>query len=123
LPVITARYSIWHHSNNHDRAGTPAKVAREIREAVENSPSDKLPRYDWVVAHVWSHFKESPGHDEIAEDMPQETAAAQSGVRGYAPVLWCAERLPTNIRVVSPSELAWRIRMKHDPSQTKKLME
>src|SRR4029079_1233028 len=117
LPVITARYSIWANSNDHDRAGTPAKVAREISEAVNNTPSDNLPRYDWVNAHVWSYFKRSPGPDENTEDVPQETAPAEGGVRGYSPAIWCAERLPPNIRVVSPSELAWRMRMKHDPSQ------
>ena len=41
---------------------------------------------------------------------------------GHAPVLWCAERLPETVRVVSPEEMIWRIRMKHDPAQTKQLM-
>jgi hypothetical protein len=54
--------------------------------------------------------------------MPQENAAAEDGVRGYSPVTWCAEHLPAGIRVISPEELVWRIRMKHDPSQTKKLI-
>ena len=27
VPVITARYSIWEHANNRERAGTPAKIA------------------------------------------------------------------------------------------------
>ena len=46
----------------------------------------------------------------------------QGGVRGYSPVLWCAERLPAGVRVVSPEELVWRIRMQHDPSQTRELI-
>jgi len=40
----------------------------------------------------------------------------------YSPVTWCAGRLPAGIRVVSPEELVWRIRMKHDAPQTRKLM-
>jgi len=35
---------------------------------------------------------------------------------------WSAARLPLNIRTVSPEELIWRIRMKHNPEQTKKLV-
>jgi hypothetical protein len=122
VPVITARYSIWEHANNRERAGTPAKVAREIRQTVEKAAPAQLPRYDWVIAHVWSYFKHAPGTDENAENMPQENAAASGGVRGYSPVIWCAERLPTSVRVISPEELIWRIRMKHDPPQTKKLI-
>ena len=122
VPVITARYSIWEHANNRERAGTPAKIAREMAKTVEKMPADQLPRYDWVICHAWSWFKKSPGSDENAENMPQENAATQGGVRGYSPVTWCAERLPPTVRVVSPEELVWRIRMKHDPSQTKKLI-
>lgn len=73
-----------------------------------------------MIAHVWSWFKHAPGSDENAEDMPQEKAAALGGVRGYTPVTWCAEGLPSNIRTVSPEELIWRIRMKHNAEQTKK---
>ncbi|HYA78984.1 MAG TPA: hypothetical protein VED19_00575 [Candidatus Nitrosopolaris sp.] len=123
VPVITARYSIWNHENGRERSGTPAKVAREIRQTVENTPSSDLPRYDWVIAHAWSWFKKSSGDDENAEDMPQENAAAQGGERGYAPVLWCAQRLPAGIRIVGPEELIWRIRMKHNPQQTGQLIQ
>ena len=123
VPVITARYSIWNHLNRRERSGTPAKIAREIRQSVENVPADELPRYDWVITHVWSYFKKAPGTDENAEDMPQEDAAAQGGARGYTPVTWCAERLPSSIRVVSTEELIWRIRMKHNPEQTKQFIK
>jgi hypothetical protein len=122
VPVITARYSIWEHANHRPRAGTPAKVAREIRQTVGTAGPGQLPRYDWVIDHVWSYFKPAPGTDEDAENMPQENAESKGGVRGYAPVTWCAERLPAGIRVVSPDELVWRIRMQHDPVQTKQLI-
>ena len=123
IPVITARYSIWNHHNQQKRSGTPAKVAREIRQTVESTPPSELPRYDWVITHTWSWFRKAPGANENAEDMPKENAAAQGGVRGYTPVTWCAERLPSNIRTVGPEELIWRIRMKHNPEQTKKLIQ
>jgi len=122
VPVITARYSIWEHANSRERAGTPAKVAREIGQTAEQTPSGQTPRYDWVIAHAWSYFKRTSGANENAENMPQENARAAGGVRGYTPVNWCVERLPASIRVVSPEELIWRIRMQHDPSQTRKLI-
>ena len=81
-----------------------------------------LPRYDWVIVHAWSWFKSAPGADEAAEDLPQENAAAAGGVRGYSPAAWCADRLPASVRVVSPEELVWRIRMQHNPAQTKELL-
>jgi hypothetical protein len=121
VPVISARYSIWSQASRA-RAGTPAKVAREIRQTVERARASELPRYDWVMAHVWSWFKPKPGPDENAEDMPQENAAAQGGVRGYPPVIWCAARLPSNIRTISPDEMIWRIRMRHNAQQTKTLI-
>jgi hypothetical protein len=122
LPVISARYSIWEHANTRKRAGTPAKIAREIRETVEQTPQGELPRYDWVIAHAWSRFRQAPGTDENAENLPQETSTTAGGVRGYSPTLWCAERLPPTIRVISPEELVWRIRMKHAPAQTKEFL-
>jgi hypothetical protein len=122
LPVITARYSIWEQSNSRPRSGTPAKVAREIEQTVVQTPREELPRYDWVIAHVWSYFRKSPGADENAENIPQENAATKAGERGYSPVVWCAERLPENIRVISPEEMVWRVRMKHDQLQTEGFM-
>jgi hypothetical protein len=121
VPVISARYSLWNHAHR-ERAGTPAKVAREIRQTVEKTRPGALPRYDWVIAHVWSWFKSAPGADENAEDMPQENAPAQGGVRGYTPVTWCVERLPSHVRVVRPEELIWRIRMKHNAQETRALI-
>jgi hypothetical protein len=122
VPVITARYSIWAHSNRRARAGTPAKVAHEIVQTIQKTPQEQLPRFDWALSHVWSYFT-APGNDENAEDLPQGNAAARQGVRGYTPVVWCAERLPADIRVISPEEMVWRIRMKHNPAQTKALIQ
>ena len=125
VPVVSARYSIWSHTNDRPRSGTPAKIAREIRETSENKSArpDEPPHYDWVIAHVWSWFKPMPGSDENAENLAQENPSAHGGVRGYTPVTWCAERLPASIRVVSPEEMLWRIRMNHSRDQTQKLIQ
>lgn len=102
IPVVTARYSIWENSNNRARAGTPAKIAREIRASGPN-------RHDWAIAHVWSYFKKSPGSDENAENIPQANGD-RNGERGYSPAVWCAERLPNDIRKVSIEEMLLRAR-------------
>jgi len=123
VPVISSRYSIWEHSNQRERAGTPAKIAREIRETAAKHSPPREPCYDWVICHAWSWFKKAPGTNEDAENLPQENAPDSGGVRGYSPAVWCCERLPASIRVISPEEMAWRIRMQHDPAQTRRFME
>ncbi|WP_422928087.1 hypothetical protein [Singulisphaera sp. PoT] len=123
IPVISARYSVWEHANERALAGTPAKVARLIEETVASTPPADGPRFDWAIDHAWSYFRKVPGNAEDAENMPQEGAESRGGLRGYTPFTWCAERLPERIRVVSPEELAWRIRMKHDPEPTKKAID
>lgn len=129
LPVITARYSIWENANDRPRAGTPARIAREIRETVSKLPPGSGPRYDWAITHAWSWFQKAPGTDENAENLPtdklsgSQSGSARERERGFTPVTWCAERLPADIRVISPEELLWRIREQHDPVQTKRFIE
>jgi hypothetical protein len=123
IPVITAGYSIWENVSAKKRplAGTPAKVARLIRE-VDQAENSQQPRYDWVIAHVWSYFRPSSTSDDDSENLPQTDAPMQGAIRGLTPVSWCVQRLPKQVRVVSPEELAWRIRMQYNPTQTKTLI-
>ncbi|MDR3638613.1 MAG: GxGYxYP family putative glycoside hydrolase [Isosphaeraceae bacterium] len=118
VPVISARYSLWEHTNRRPGSGTPAKVAREVRA---NAVSQRT-CHDWAIVHAWSYFRRAPGADEEAENMEQEGAPARGGVRGYTPAVWCTERLPASVRVVAPEELAWRVRMAHDPEATRRLI-
>jgi hypothetical protein len=119
VPVITARYSIWEHTNHRPRSGTPAKVSREIRETMARTPQEELLRHDWVIAIVWSCFRRAPGADEEAENMTRDGATNHGGVRGFTAVTWCAERLPKAIRVVRLEKLIWRVRMKHHAEHTR----
>lgn len=121
IPVITARYSIWEHTNPKTRplAGTPAKIARTIQETSRQAEESKSPRFDWAICHVWSYFQEKPGLDEAAEEMNQRDAESKGGLRGLTPIKWCIDRLPENIRRISPEEMVWRVRMRHNPEQTK----
>ena len=127
-PVITLRYQIWWNLNRRANTGTPAKIAREIREAAEVPGAG--PRHEWGMIHVWSYFKSAPGSDEDAENFPPKKEMSGNasyeklgGDRGLTPATWMTERLPDSVRVVAPEELAWRVRMQHDPVATQKLIE
>jgi hypothetical protein len=123
VPVITARYAIWADANDRPRAGTPAKVAREIRDTLAATPAAELPRYDWAVAHAWSYFRHAHGSDESAENPPPGPAPDSAAQRGYTPVTWCADRLPAGARPIDPEEMAWRLRMRRNPAQTRAAIE
>ncbi|MBA3485426.1 MAG: hypothetical protein H0T51_26830, partial [Pirellulales bacterium] len=49
-------------------------------------------------------------------------ATLHGGVRGFTPAMWCAERLPGNVRIATMEEVAWRKRMLRDPELTTHLM-
>jgi hypothetical protein len=120
VPVVTCHWSIWGDITTPRLAGTPARVARMITETDAKASS---PQYDWVICHAWSTFRHAPGPDEQAEEVPlDDPNPAAKGVRGYTPAWWSAQRLPASIRVMSPPELAWRIRMQHDPAATSTLL-
>ena len=36
---------------------------------------------------------------------------------------WCAERLPADVRVIDPEEMAWRLRMRRNAAQTRTAIE
>jgi len=92
-----------------------------MRESVAAQPAG-TPRYDWGIAHVWSYFRPDGSADEEAENVPPNDNPAPPATRGYSPTAWCAERLSPDIRVVSPEELVWRIRLQHAPDQTRQLL-
>ena len=117
IPVVTLTHSIWNHAR-WPTGGTPAKVARMINESTEHA------RFSFVSVHAWSWFKEAPGTDERAEEMAQEGDELKTtgAARGLTPVSWCVGRLSPQVKVVSPEELIWRLRMEHNPDETRKLL-
>ncbi len=123
IPVVTAKYALWGNANTlGPRIGTPAKVARLINKSSQEAIAGEPQTGDWTIVHAWSYFKHAPGADEDAENLPQESAVSQGGVRGVTPVEWCVERLAPSIHVVTPEELVWRLRMQHDPVQTSRIL-
>lgn len=122
IPVVSARYAIWENLHR-PRAGSPAKVAREIMQTVRSAKDKNSSPLDWAIVHCWSYFRHSDGTDEEAENLPQEEALQNGGVRGYTPAMWCMDRLSAPVRVVSIEEMLWLTRMRHDPIGTQALLK
>ena len=119
IPVVTAKFSIWGNgSSPHPRAGTPAKIARAINEAARAAAATNGTLNAWCVTHAWSGFRKIPDNDEQAED----TGPGQTAARAVTPTRWCVDRLDPAVRVVSPEELLWRIRLARAPEATRRAM-
>ena len=122
--MVTARYSIWENCNNRPRCGTPAKIAREIKDSMRQAQQQGQQDSDWTITHAWSYFTKADGTNEDAENMSQPGAENQGGIRGLSPVVWCTARInPKDCNITSAEEMIWRLRMQHNPQQTKELLE
>jgi hypothetical protein len=119
IPVICARYSIWAGRPDSASSGTPAKIADLLSRRDGDKGEGPETRFDWVVVHAWSFFRQSSSNSPTAEELSEPELAQGRGQRGYSPAVWAAHRLPGWLHVVGPEELAWRLRMKHNPGQTK----
>ena len=101
-----------HRPRSPGKSARTSRRFRPIRRVTIGSsrtsgPTSATPRERTKTPRTWS----------------QEDAAARNGIRGYTPVVWCAERLSQSVHVVGPEELLWRIRMQHAPDQTKRLIQ
>ncbi len=97
IPVVTARYQLWANLPKTG-SGDPSAIA-----SLMNSSADTARRFDWTIVHAWSKFAQE----------------GNTAVRGAEPVKWCADQLNPSIHVVNIEELLWRIRMEHNPEQTR----
>jgi hypothetical protein len=120
IPVVTAKYAIWANLNQ-ERAGTPAKIARLINKDSAAAIEHNETYNNWVTVHAWSGFKANDTDDETAGN-GQFMAHGTEG--GIMPVKWTIDRLDDDhVRTVTPEEMVWRLRMDHQPEQTKKVIK
>ena len=116
IPVITIKYCIWANIDLPG-SGTPAKIARLLNSDAAKARAKNEPFYAVVMTHAWSGFKQQAND---CNDRAENGLFQQSGTKaGITPTKWCVDRLDPAIKVVSPEELVWRIRMAHNPQQTK----
>jgi len=119
IPVSTCKYLIWANLDLRN-TGTPTRISRKINENAAASTEDGEPYLAWAMTHTWSGFYEIDTNDETAENAQFMEADTYAGV---TPTKWCVQQLDPDIRVVTPEELLWKIRMAHRPEQTKKILE
>jgi hypothetical protein len=109
IPIVTCKYSMWANLNTPG-SGDSAKIAQMVNASAAAADKAGEAFHGWVVVHAWSAFKPPAGDAKAAE-------------RGLTPVRWCVDRIGDRVEVVSPEELLWRIRMGHDPKQTRAAIE
>lgn len=112
IPVVTARYSLWGKIPK-DGFGRPDRIADMI-----NADAAAGESLAWTIVHAWSRYAKD-GQGAIADADNDDRQAA----RGVTAVEWCVERILPSTRIVSLEELLWRIRMKHDPDATRKIID
>ncbi len=120
IPVVTVKFSIWNNAP-WPRGGTPAKVANLINLHAQTLEEYGHPSYSVTAVHAWSRFQQAEGASDIAENVPRIGKTDEQepgGELGLGPVQWCIGRLDPMVKVVSPEELFWRLRMEHNPRQT-----
>jgi len=126
IPVVCVKYSIWNHAN-WPRGGTPAKIARLIKEQALEGEQQGKKTYSITSVHCWSYFKKSDSDADDAEEIGKDSIEYRKdyhvGRRGLTPVKWCVDRLSPEVKVVSPEEIIWRIRMRNRPEQTLRVLK
>lgn len=109
IPVVTAKYAMWKDLKMmEDYAGNPKTLPAKINRDIDKVKSNGEKTFSWTSVHAWSKF-----HNPSYPDNTGELAA------GVSPVKWAAEKLSKDIHVVSIEELIWRLRMEHNPEETK----
>lgn len=111
IPVVTAKYSLWNKGNvNKNNEGTPAFVANRLK-AEQGEESFSL-----ISVHAWSKFKDcGMAADELEENR-------DGNLKGPGAAKLCKQHLDDNFETVSVQELIWRIRARHQPEQTARLL-
>jgi hypothetical protein len=114
IPVVTCKYQLWANLRKKG-SGDPVELAGWINNdhALSSSGSQQL---NWTIVHAWSHFSDSATHHSIVTTDKRNTTAE----RGVTPVKWTKDLLDKETKVVSIEELLWRIRMAHNPAETRK---
>lgn len=123
VPFITAHYAIRAHLGpKFPLAGTPAQVARLINADAAAEMQKGGSYAAWVTLHAWSGFLPGPEGDtagvksSVAGDNPGVTYSVSTAAR-------CASHFSPGIEVVSPEDLVWITRYRHDPQGTEALWQ
>lgn len=114
IPVVTPTFALWKNAD-WEGGGTPAQIAQWVNQKAVAAEKQGKNSFSLTSVHCWSYFT-----NETAGDPNSQNTEGENGQRGVTPVKWCIEQIKPKTMVVSPEELIWRIRMDHNPAQTKR---
>lgn len=106
IPVVTVRYTLWNFgAKNHEREGTPAYIAQQLKQQAHN-------RFSVIAVHAWSNFRDTGNSlDLLGENK-------YGNLNGASAARLLMNHLGDTVEIVNPQELIWRIRMHYRPEQT-----
>jgi len=106
IPVVTIRYSLWNFgSSNHEREGTPAYIAQQLKQEADND-------FSMISVHAWSRFRDTGNSTDLLGEN------TDGNLNGASAAKLLKNHLGDAFEVVNPQELIWRIRKAHRPEQT-----
>jgi len=111
-PVISCRFTIWANQGRPCDA-TPAAVAARLSALPKGRGVWTEDCFSFVMPHSWSRFKDTHGAPSLTaeEEGVDQGKDAPDTARGLLPVQWCVDRLGSDVRVVTPHELALLVRL------------
>lgn len=122
IPVVCSRYSVWNCGRaNQPYEGTPKYVADKLKASTDGNI-----RHSSICVHCWSKFYDKgtgcgptdenvPNQDMVSWDAPGIVFSA-----GAAALTM--KHLGDDFKAVNTQELMWRLRMEHDPEQTRRIL-
>jgi GxGYxYP putative glycoside hydrolase C-terminal domain/GxGYxYP third domain len=119
VPIVSCRETIW-ALTGRSRDTTPAGVAAQLNQLPVARGRARDDCFSWVMAHAWSRFRRAmkgAPFDAEEKGVSQDKVEADTA-RGYDPVLWAAERLKPEVKVVTVQDLLMRVRMRLRPETT-----
>lgn len=122
IPIICTKYSIWNMGNRNDKyEGSPAYIAHKLK-----TDSEPMSKYSFINIHAWSKFWDKGlTDDELAENVQDQYNVPWEEpdiITSAGAAELCSRRLGDDFKVVNAQEMIWRIRMAHNPEQTKEAM-
>ncbi|GHU98320.1 hypothetical protein FACS1894159_00620 [Bacteroidia bacterium] len=125
IPVVNTKYSVWNLPNgNHKTEGSPVYIA-----GLMQAETGEMARFSSLLIHAWSKFydrgpvcgpmdESSPkGLDPHADPSTLPTVYSAGAAR------LTMSHLDDRYRTCNMQELFWRMRMAHNPQQTREILE
>lgn len=128
IPAVATKYSLWNIKNsdkigkNNTYEGSPAYITAKLKAETEETS-----KFSLICIHSWSKFYDKgKTEDTTAEIIINDREVdwnAPGVVFGAGIAELMSRRLDKSYQIVNVQELIWRIRMDHNPKQTKAILK